>query len=943
MRYILLFIPLFFLVNCKRLEKPCVLSNKEKDQIEKLLHNAFASDSLLHYIKRYEEQSHLYGQAVGYRLLGRQYRESSQFREAIEVHRKGLDCAVAICDTNEIIQACNNLGADFRRIGNLNDASDHHYLALRYCEEYSDSLSSTSLKNEVVSLNGIGNVYLSIGNHLIAERAFRRALEGERKLGSHVGQAINYANLGIIYEAKGEIDSAYIYYGSSMAHNKEAQSILGVALCHNHFGRLAELQGDIPLAIEEYRRSYDLLEEIRDRWHWLTPCLALARINLDINNVASAAEYLDRAIQVAKEIHSPQHLADAYTLRAKQDEMQGDISGAFYNFKQSIAYSDSVRNEKTQNYLQNMRLSYEREKAQRELKSVKTVYERSERRNTYILLASLTVLLIAVIAIVTLLYVQQMRKKTTRELRKLDTIRNDFYTNITHEFRTPLTVIQGLNRQMLTSPDLTPKERIAFMNAIGRQSNALLTLVNRLMDISKIQKGGTLDSWKRGDISAYLRMTVEAYRLYAGEKGVTLTYRSQEPSIQMDFVPFYMDKILGNLLSNAIKHTPPEGRIDIEIRTKEVPDMITIRIIDTGIGIPEADLDRIFEPFYRSANSHGSVGTGIGLSFTQILVSQMNGTIEVQSTVGVGTTFTLIFPLTNSKLDEVVLLDDTDLNAITSASEEMSDSSVGDDGESEPALPITLELPILLIVEDNNDVLMYIKTLFMGKYNVITAQDGEQGLQKALQYIPDLVITDIMMPIKDGLEMVQEMRKHLAINHIPVIMLTAKASDEDYLEGLKCGVEAYIRKPFDSEELLIRTEKILESRRLLRDKYMSAVAQSDKPQAIDNDGNIKFLQTVSDLIHSEMNNPELSAAFLAERMSMSISQLSRKLNTITGYSTISYILQVKLTKAKRELRKSEKSIAEISDACGFSDANYFSRVFKKEVGMTPSQYQKINL
>ena len=248
--------------------------------------------------------------------------------------------------------------------------------------------------------------------------------------------------------------------------------------------------------------------------------------------------------------------------------------------------------------------------------------------------------------------------------------------------------------------------------------------------------------------------------------------------------------------------------------------------------------------------------------------------------------------------------------------------------------------PLILIVEDNSDILLYLKSLLNDKYEVITAWNGEEGLSAAEKHIPDLVITDLMMPIKDGYQFVTEMKQSKLLDHIPVIMLTAKTTDEDRIKGLRCGVEAYIRKPFQHEELLIRVENIFENRRLLRERYMNAITRSGSESKLCNDTNMKFLQTITNIIYAELNNPELNSVFLADKMAMSISQLSRKINGITGYTTISYVLQLKLNKAKTMLEDDNTSITEVSDACGFYYVSYFSRAFKKEFGLSPSEYKK---
>ena len=323
-----------------------------------------------------------------------------------------------------------------------------------------------------------------------------------------------------------------------------------------------------------------------------------------------------------------------------------------------------------------------------------------------------------------------------------------------------------------------------------------------------------------------------------------------------------------------------------------------------------------------------------------MMVEKMKGKIEVESQLGKGSVFTINLPIKNKELPHILPLKEHVKKA--SVLPENHEIVIQNEEQPEPLEkdPCSVQ-PLVLVVEDNKDIALYLKSLLSESYHVITARNGEEGLDVAEKSIPDLVITDVMMPVKDGYQLACDMKQNMLLNHIPVIMLTAKSSDEDRIEGLRCGVEAYIRKPFQSEELLIRIENILENRRILKEKYMSAITRSGQENKLDSDANLKFLQTISNIIHSEIENPELNSTFLADKMAMSISQLSRKINGITGYSTISYVLQLKLNKAKKMLADDSISVTEVSDACGFYDASYFSRVFKKEFGVSPSNYQKM--
>ena len=599
---------------------------------------------------------------------------------------------------------------------------------------------------------------------------------------------------------------------------------------------------------------------------------------------------------------------------------------------------DSVQGTQQAKHYMDIRLGYEQNKNALKFQQMEAASKMEQQKKHFVIYTSWLIIIVSLIITVLLYYAYRQRTRSNKLLKKLEQIRTNFFTNITHEFRTPLTVIQGLNRQIQLKENLSEKEKTAFRVAIDRQSNNLLNLVNQLLDIAKLKRGSDEPQWKQGDIIAYLQMTAEAFRLYAGEKEVSLTFYSDTSIREMDFIPSYIDKIICNLLSNAIKYTQAGDKIDFSVNKGARSDTILIRITDTGEGIPQEDIKRIFDFFYQSSQSKNSSGTGIGLAFTKMMVEKMNGKIEVKSQLGQGSVFTVTLPVRNRRLSHISSLKKGDKPILILPGEQ---SIIIQKEEQQPLVKEKKSTqPLILIVEDNKDVTLYLKSLLIEHYNVITANNGKEGLSTAEKSIPDLVITDLMMPVKNGYEFVDEMKQSKLLNHIPVIMLTAKTSDEDRIKGLRYGAEAYIRKPFQQEELLTRIQNIFESRRILKEKYMKAIIHNNSENKLDNDANLEFLQAITTIINSEINNPKLNSTFLADKMALSISQLNRKINGITGYSTISYVLQIKLSKAKKMLADKNISIAEVSDACGFYDASYFSRVFKKEFGLSPSRYQK---
>ena len=939
-KFIILFVVITLVVCCSSPDKQKEDEEAYRKEISTKLYKTRNEDSLQLFLQEFIEEKNDFGEMLCYKQIGQRQRESSRFSEAISSHQQGLDLAIKLKDTLEIVQAMNNLGTDFRRIGSQKEATEYHYQALQYAESYSGLNTPTGKKNRVVSLNGIGNVSLTLGYYDDAEKHFREALKDEISLESPIGQAINYANLGAIFEQRQQYDSAYSYYQKSMEQNKIAKSDMGIGLCLIHLGELYEKEHKYELAKSEYQKAYNLMAQISDKWHWLGACLSIARIHLITGNAVDFNSYIQLAESTANQIQSPEHLATIYLLKHECDIKQGNHQVALHHYKLHKAMQDSVYGMQKANSYMDIRLGYEQNKSSLRFQQMEAARKMEHQKKQFIIYMSWLVILVSFIISALLYYAYRQRTRTNKILKRFEQVRTDFFTNITHEFRTPLTVIQGLNRQMQVKKNLTEKERIAFMAAINRQSNNLLSLVNQLLDIAKLKRGSDDPQWKRGDIVSYLHMTAESFRLYAEEKQVGLLFYSDISASEMDFIPSYIDKIVSNLLSNAIKHTDAGDKIDFIVSKGTRPDTITIRIADTGEGIRQEDLGSIFELFYQSPHAKNNSGTGIGLAFTQMMVEKMKGKIVVESQLGEGSVFSITLPLTNNQLTHIEPI--KELEKSVPVLSEKHIIAIENEEHLEPyENDFTNMQPLVLIVEDNKDIALYLKSLLGESYNVITALNGQEGLDIAEESVPDLVITDVMMPVKDGFQLACDMKKNMLLNHIPIIMLTAKCSDQDRMEGLRCGVEAYIRKPFQSEELLISIENIFENRRILKEKYMSAITRSNYENKLDNDANLKFLQNVTNIIHSEISSTEMNSAFLADKMSMSISQLSRKINGITGYSTISYVLHIKLNKAKKMLSSSEISITDVSDACGFYDASYFSRVFKKEFGISPSHFQQM--
>jgi two-component system sensor histidine kinase ChiS len=941
MAVFLLLVLFIFSTTCKEEAQNLGTQEDFSEFEKKIARYSFPTDSLLILLSQSEKKKDDRTLAAVCKVIGQRLRDHSNFSQAIIYHQNGLNAALRTKDTISIAQLLNQLGTDFRRIGAFPEASDYHFRALRLSETYSRKSDYAGKKNKVMALNGIGNIYLSLENLPEALRYFNEALTSEKELRSPLGQAINYANIGNVYKMTQQYDSAFVYYRHSMEQNRLAKSKLGVGLCHIHFGEIYERQKQYDKAEVEYQEAYDIMENISDTWHWLRACLSLGRINLLQGDDQKARQYILLAKDQAERIDTPEQLSEVYDLLHQLYERRGDYRQALDVYKVSKAYQDSVRNISKVNQALDMRINYEREKSTLRIDQLSAEYEAQKREKKIITVSAVIIIVFMILFLAALGYAYANRNRSNKILKNVDKMRSDFFTNVTHEFRTPLTIILGFVSHVRGQRNMINPAVVPYLNAIERQGNNLLQLVNRMLNMAKMEAGIEKPEWKNGNIIAYLQMIVEAYRLFADEKNIYLNFYAEESSLEIDFVPHYIEEIACNLLSNAIKFTPPGGTITLSVLPHKNNE-ITIKVRDNGKGISSEELKLIFEPFFQSSDTDIKTGSGIGLHYTKQLTEAMSGKISVESKLGEGSVFSVSLPVKQPgnalfpslKMDEMLKVPSF---TGSEAKEEHEASEKNENSKREHSDTETT----ILVVEDNKDIVLYIKSIIPAIYKVIHAIDGQEGIDLANEIIPDLIISDVMMPQKDGFALCQEVKSSELLNHIPIILLTAKSEMEDRLTGLECGADAYINKPFNPDELLIRMDKLLENRRVLKDKYLRAVFKADNGNSNSNDKNMNFLQHVTDIVYRDMRQPDFSSSTLAEKLCLSISQLNRKMIAISGYNPSGYILSLRINKAKKLLATENISITQVADECGFYDLPYFSRTFKKHTGVTPSQYRRL--
>ena len=541
-------------------------------------------------------------------------------------------------------------------------------------------------------------------------------------------------------------------------------------------------------------------------------------------------------------------------------------------------------------------------------------------------------------------------KLEAKRVKELDSIKTQLYTNITHEFRTPLTVILGMAQQIINKP---AEHFNNGMEMIIRNGQSLLNLVNEMLDLSKLETGKMQLQLVEADVIHFLRYIVESFHSLAESQQKQLHFLSEIDTLYLQFDQEKIRQIVSNLLSNALKFTPEKGNIYITVLenlpTQNGPKTkLVIKVKDTGIGIPQNQLPHIFDRFYQLDNSHTrkTEGTGIGLALTKELVKLMEGEIIVKSPpagANKGSEFTIVLPLQKSAAIENKIVYEVKASTLSlKATTQLLPEVVAATG-----VHSTVEKPLILLVEDNADVVAYTASC-LPDYRLAVANDGREGFEIACQVIPNLIITDVMMPFVDGFELCRQLRGDERTSHVPIIMLTAKAGIESKIEGLQQGADVYLEKPFNRDELLVRIKKLLEMRQSLQQYYLKKAGLASNQNAIntatqsiisDTEMENEFVKKIRKLIEDNLSDANFTVEQLCKQIFMSHSQLHRKLEALTGCPPNKFIRIIRLNKAKALLQNTPGSIASIAMDCGYSDPGYFARVFKQEHQVTPQEWR----
>ena len=527
--------------------------------------------------------------------------------------------------------------------------------------------------------------------------------------------------------------------------------------------------------------------------------------------------------------------------------------------------------------------------------------------------------------------------------------RNQLFTNFSHELRTPLTLIMAPLEELASDKELS-RDIHYKVELAQRNTHRMMRLVNNLMDLQKNENRSLKVQVHEYDFIKFTLSTVNAFKDLATYRNVSLQFNHTAEHINAYFDWNLFEKVYYNLLSNAFKNVPDEGRVVVTVEERTADSLATfgckntqnftsdhtyvaVQVQDNGVGIAPDALDKIFKPFFQVAqNEHSKSGTGIGLSLTKAIIEMHHGVIWAENVnEGTGAVFKFVLPIDASlyKEDEWAQKDQ-------STSEPDYDLDIPET-EYEPSTD-SKKSATVLVVEDNRDLNDYICSCLQDKYNVIGVTNGEKALEKAINVLPNLIITDLMMAKMDGLELIAHLKDNVNTSHIPIIMVTAKTSPEDVQRGYEAGADEYITKPFDPHILKIRVDNIIKSREELKKAYsknFSLESLGVDLTTVDE----KFMQQLYDMLQKNMSNSDLNIEFVCQEMGLSKSNLYRKIKQITGVSPNEFIRKYRLETAAKMLRETDKNITEVYYAVGFNSLAYFSNCFKAQYGMSPTDYK----
>lgn len=783
-------------------------------------------------------------------------------------------------------------------------------------------------KSLAAAYANIGLIYSELKDKRAVEY-LKKSIDVYQKLGHQEGVHYGEAALGIHYELQGNCKTSIQYLLKAKNFYEKYEDANMLAEIYMRLGS-CYLKEDIGKA-EEYLLKSNVLSEDAQRITFLaTNYTALGNLYSARKEYGKAVSYFNKTIEIGSGLENNKseglNILAAYKgLIATYTKMK-DFEAAVVAYEKRTVLEDSIRRYQNHLVVEELEKKYQTEKKEQEIKLLTSQAELEKQKSKNeksVFIAGILILMLAVIALYILF---RNKQKTNDKLRQLEAAKSRFFANISHEFRTPLTLISGPVAHQLSKEQLSPDDK-TDLGLIERNANRLLDLVDQLLDLSKIEAGRRKLKLSKGNLDLFLKHLVEPFSYQSARKG--LTFKSDikllgESWFDRDLV----EKIVGNLLSNALKYSDKSGNIDF--RAEMINNKVCINVSNENASLTEKELPKLFDRFYQ--NNSVNQGFGIGLSLVKELSHLSHGEVKADKPSSGTVRFSVTLPISKKAFtDEELALANNLLEE--SKSEQNTEIIL----QQEEVQTNDESLPLLLIVDDNEEIRLFIRSLLKNDYRILQAENGKEGVEVAFETIPDLIISDIMMPVEDGIYLSNKLKADERTSHIPIVLLTAKSAEEDELVGLKTGADAYMIKPFKEEKLRVVIEKLIASRTAIQEKFSQQVFL--KPHEIELTSiDAQLLQRIQQILDDQLTDPSFSAKVFSDQIGLSRMHLHRKLKALTGFSTTEFIRAQRLKLAAQLLKDGGVNISEIGYTVGFNQPAYFSTCFKQYFGCSPSEY-----
>lgn len=799
------------------------------------------------------------------------------------------------------------------------------------------------------NLASLGIVYCYQQEFERSEKYIREGLTIAEGAGLEIATAELYMRLGYMYLMGRKLNEAIASLKKCLSFEQvEGMSPLLMAQAYDNIGAVYLRQKEYKQASIALHKAADYYKKIGGAMSRTLSLIGLASLEMELDNLDVAEEYGLEAYALTIEMNNPGNMRSILGILSRIYERKGAYKQAFEYYKQAERMSDSLANVQSikKAIEKDMQMKHEKKialdsianaeamKVQNALLRAEQAESKRTKNQRVFLVLGLFISIVFGFALFNRFKAVTKQKELVekakeellqahQKLEELDATKSRFFTNISHELRTPLTVIRGMATELKEHPDGIREREV---DMIFRNTESLLQLVNQMLDLRKLESGELKVNYIQGDVIANIAYVFNSLESLAIGKELDMLFESTVSQVVMNYDESKLEAIVSNLVSNAIKYTPNRGRITCSVHEDEELNQLVLKVSDTGLGIPEHAVSKVFDRFYQVDEKERKAieGTGIGLTLTKELVTLLGGVIEVESSDGKGSTFTVRLPIENR------------MSVLMPKIKAPSATPLQLDKE-----PITTSGVKLLIVEDNADVAAYLKMVLETSYDLSFAKDGQVGFDMAIENVPDLILSDVMMPLKSGFELCNDLKGNELTSHIPVVLLTARADMDSKITGLERGADAYLSKPIDKRELELVLKNLFESRLRMQERYAKVVISSeDENKESATPMEDAFLQKIWEAVDANLDDANFKVPQLCKYIGVSRSQLHQKVKALTGKSITHYVRGIKIARAKQLLLEENMNISEISYALGFAEPAYFSKVFQGETGKSPSDFRQ---